>query len=177
VLDVRINDRDLQVALEHLSTFYVPGSSDLRGQVEQRNVVINQSLLALFGRVQKVTERCKSCIGNRHVMQSVGAMRGACEQLDARLQHTKELSGKLIQQTDALAKQHKTLQAQRTIATQFLDRFQLTDAELDALKASELRPAFFDALARVGRVHADCKLLLRTQHQRAGLEIMDAMAS
>lgn len=92
------------------------------------------------------------------------------------MQRTKELSGKLIQQTDGMAKQYETLQAQRNMATQFLERFQLTDAELDALKASELRAPFFDALERVRRVHTDCKLLLRTQHQRAGLEIMDAMA-
>lgn len=62
------------------------------------------------------------------------------------------------------------------MASHFLQRFQLSESEVDALKASELRAPFFDALARVQQIHTDCKLLLRTQHQRAGLEIMDAMA-
>ena len=38
-------------------------------------------------------------------------------------------------------------------------------------------PAFFDVLARVGRIHANCRRLLRTHHQRAGLELMDAMSA
>lgn len=35
---------------------------------------------------------------------------------------------------------------------------------------------FFATLARVQAIHENCKELLRTQHQRAGLELMDAMA-
>jgi hypothetical protein len=36
--------------------------------------------------------------------------------------------------------------------------------------------AFFDALERVAAIHANCRALLRRHHQRAGLELMDAMA-
>ena len=36
--------------------------------------------------------------------------------------------------------------------------------------------AFFDALARVQEIHSNCRRLLRTHHQRAGLELMDVMA-
>lgn len=40
-----------------------------------------------------------------------------------------------------------------------------------------LGQAFFDVLARVGTIHANCRRLLRTHHQRAGLELMDAMSA
>jgi len=36
---------------------------------------------------------------------------------------------------------------------------------------------FFAALERVREIHANCRALLRTHHQRAGLELMDAMAA
>jgi hypothetical protein len=139
----------------------------LRGALEARDVVVNQRLLSLFGEVQAELERVEA---------QVAGMRSTCTALDARLQHTKRVSGALIAQTDALARQRARTQAQRQMAAHFLERFQLSDAELAALKASELRVPFFAALARVRRIHSECKLLLRTQHQRAGLEIMDSMA-
>jgi hypothetical protein len=46
-----------------------------------------------------------------------------------------------------------------------------------ALQGQEVGPAFFSALARVRQIHDNCKALLRTHHQRAGLELMDLMAS
>ena len=45
------------------------------------------------------------------------------------------------------------------------------------LQDSEIGPAFFEALERVRHIHADCRRLLRTHYQRAGLELMDAMAA
>ena len=41
------------------------------------------------------------------VEETVGAMHETCDSLETRLRRTKELSGKLIQQTDALAKQRE----------------------------------------------------------------------
>ncbi len=179
VLSTRTSDNELVQALKHISALGGEGDEagaagaalvdrqQLRGALEARDVVVNRRLLALFGDVQAELERVEG---------QVAAMRATCTALDARLQNTKRVSGALIAQTDALAKQRARTLAQRHMATQFLERFQLTDVELAALKASELRDPFFAALARVRRIHADCKLLLRTQHQRAGLEIMDSMA-
>ena len=36
---------------------------------------------------------------------------------------------------------------------------------------------FFSALSRVRQIHDNCRALLRTHHQRAGLELMDMMAT
>ncbi len=36
---------------------------------------------------------------------------------------------------------------------------------------------FFAALDHVRGIHANCRALLRSQHQRAGLELMDTMAN
>ena len=45
------------------------------------------------------------------------------------------------------------------------------------LQEEIMSAAFFDVLARVGAIHANCRRLLRTHHQRAGLELMDAMSA
>ena len=51
------------------------------------------------------------------------------------------------------------------------------DEEIAALKDEDVTPLFFTALARVQQIHGNCKQLLRTHHQRAGLELMDVMAT
>jgi hypothetical protein len=45
------------------------------------------------------------------------------------------------------------------------------------LQSEEIGPPFFNALARVRAIHDNCRALLRTSHQRAGLELMDMMAT
>lgn len=40
----------------------------------------------------------------------------------------------------------------------------------------EIGDRFFTALERVRLIHGNCRALLRGAHQRAGLELMDAMA-
>ena len=45
-----------------------------------------------------------------------------------------------------------------------------------ARQGEEVGDAFFGALERVRAIHANCRALLRTHHQRAGLELMDAMS-
>ncbi len=40
----------------------------------------------------------------------------------------------------------------------------------------EIGERFFGALERVRLIHGNCRALLRGAHQRAGLELMDAMA-
>ena len=52
----------------------------------------------------------------------------------------------------------------------------LWDEEIAALKGEDVTDVFFAALARVQEIHANCRQLLRTHHQRAGLELMDVMA-
>ena len=44
-------------------------------------------------------------------------------------------------------------------------------------QAPEIGQDFFKALSKVRSIHTNCKVLLRTHHQRAGLEIMDAMSA
>lgn len=44
-------------------------------------------------------------------------------------------------------------------------------------QGQQIGDAFFAALERVRGIHSNCRSLLRTAHQRAGLELMDLMSS
>eukprot|EP01114_Cavostelium_apophysatum_P003972 TRINITY_DN14104_c0_g1_i1.p1 TRINITY_DN14104_c0_g1~~TRINITY_DN14104_c0_g1_i1.p1 ORF type:complete len:708 (+),score=123.47 TRINITY_DN14104_c0_g1_i1:88-2124(+) len=171
VLETRTDSAELLQALESLSQFYGRNSlaarRNLRGQIERRGIDINNQFLTVFMEVQKNLD---------DVQESVAQMRSCCSEMNDRLQYTREISGKLIHQAEKLNQQRKLNESCSDIASTFLSRFQLTEEESNALKATDLQPAFFDALHRVQQIHSDCKVLLRTQHQRAGLEIMDVMS-
>jgi hypothetical protein len=49
--------------------------------------------------------------------------------------------------------------------------------QVAVLQAGRVGPEFFAALSRVRSIHEHCKGLLRSHHQRAGLELMDQMAA
>jgi len=60
-----------------------------------------------------------------------------------------------------------------------LEKFQLTPAQQQTLRAAptdSLNDTFFDALERVQEIHSKVKILLRSNQQTAGLEIMEEMA-
>lgn len=83
----------------------------------------------------------------------------------------------LIQRTSALENEGLALSTRRDVLDLFLGRFQLSEDERKALSSKEISDDFFVAFAKVKRIHDDCKLLLRTSQQRAGLSIMEAMAA
>jgi hypothetical protein len=64
----------------------------------------------------------------------------------------------------------KRNEVEQEITLSFLQKFQLTEEETNALKSTEINTQFFKSLQRVHQIHDDCKILLRTQHQRAGYE-------
>jgi hypothetical protein len=49
--------------------------------------------------------------------------------------------------------------------------------QVAVLQAGRVGPEFFCALSRVRSIHDHCQGLLRSHHQRAGLELMDQMAA
>ncbi|XP_049709333.1 conserved oligomeric Golgi complex subunit 6 isoform X4 [Elephas maximus indicus] len=71
------------------------------------------------------------------------------------------------------------LEIRAQVADAFLSKFQLTPDEMSLLRGTREGPItedFFKALGRVKQIHNDVKVLLRTNQQTAGLEIMEQMA-
>ncbi len=80
-------------------------------------------------------------------------------------------------ETDRLQKALEISQTRSQLLGTFLSQYQLSPAEAQALQAEAITPEFFEALDHVRTIHTNCKSLLRTHHQRAGLELLDSMAS
>ncbi|KAK9134521.1 hypothetical protein Syun_013851 [Stephania yunnanensis] len=84
--------------------------------------------------------------------------------------------GDIISTTERLKHELEVTTQRREIASCFLRDYQLSNEEIHALREEDLSENFFKALSHVQEIHANCKILLMTHHQRAGLELMDMMA-
>ncbi|XP_076448028.1 conserved oligomeric Golgi complex subunit 6-like [Babylonia areolata] len=175
ILETRLdNDKDMLEALKALSGFFAEnslrGRRNLRSDIEKKSLSINEEFLSAF---QAVKEQLDSVYGD------VKAMNDCCTDMTNRLKAAKAQTHHLMSQTTKLHAESQTLQMKQQVADAFLEKFQLKVEEVKILRGPRdgtLHEDFFKALARVKQIHTDCKVLLRTNQQTAGLEIMEAMA-
>lgn len=100
-----------------------------------------------------------------------------CQRIAYALDSSRERTGTLLRETAKLNGELEAVENRKRMVGTFLVSYQLRDEEIAALKGEEVTDVFFAALARVQEIHANCRQLLRTHHQRAGLELMDVMAT
>uniref|UniRef100_A0A3P9IH71 Conserved oligomeric Golgi complex subunit 6 n=1 Tax=Oryzias latipes TaxID=8090 RepID=A0A3P9IH71_ORYLA len=165
ILETRLdNDKEMLEALKALSVFFTENSlrtrRNLRGDIERRSLTINEDFARIF---QEVKEELES------VHEDVQDMSTCCEEMTSRLKV----------QCDCLHLYIQRLEVRAQVAQAFLAKFQLSSEEMAVLRNARDAPVtedFFKVLSRVKQIHEDVKILLRTNQQTAGLEIMEQMA-
>ncbi|XP_055051900.1 conserved oligomeric Golgi complex subunit 6 [Misgurnus anguillicaudatus] len=175
ILETRLdNDKEMLEALKSLSVFFTENSlrtrRNLRGDIERRSLSINEEFVRIFKEVKEELE---------NVHEDVQAMSSCCEEMTNRLKAAKEQTQDLIVKTNKLQGENHRLEVRSQVAQAFLSKFQLSSSEMATLRTARDGPItedFFRALNRVKNIHEDVKVLLRTNQQTAGLEIMEQMA-
>lgn len=171
VLESRIDSPELLSSLSTLSTFYTDNSSharrNLRSTIEKRSLSINHDFLTASDAAQQALDQ---------VEEEVNALAECCDRIAKALSSCSATTGDIIGTTERLKLELDATTQRQEIVSCFLRDYQLSNEEINALKEEELNENFFKALSHVKEIHANCKILLKTHHQRAGLELMDMMA-
>ncbi|XP_066495680.1 conserved oligomeric Golgi complex subunit 6 isoform X2 [Tiliqua scincoides] len=161
-------------ALKALSTFFVENSlrtrRNLRGDIEHRSLSINEEFVYIFKQVKEELES---------INEDVQVMNNCCQEMTSHLKAAKEQTQDLIAKTTKLQAENQRLELKALVADAFIAEFQLTPEEMNILRGTRDEPMtekFFKVLGRVKQIHNDVKILLRTNQQRSGLEIMEQMA-
>ncbi|KAK8496862.1 hypothetical protein V6N13_122671 [Hibiscus sabdariffa] len=171
VLECRTDTPQVLASLNTLSTFYTENTPqarrNLRSTIEKRSLDINLDFLRASQAAQLALDR---------VEDEVNSLADCCDKIAKALSSCSASTGDIVNTTERLKQELQvTTQKQQTVSY-FLRDYQLSPQEISALRDEELNENFFKALSHVQEIHANCKLLLRTHHQRAGLELMDMMA-
>ncbi|XP_010499722.1 PREDICTED: conserved oligomeric Golgi complex subunit 6 isoform X1 [Camelina sativa] len=171
VLECRTDSPDLMASLNALSSFYDENSAharrNLRSTIEKRALLINSEFLSAADSTQIALDR---------VEEEVNALADCCDKIAAALSSSAATTSDIISTTERLKQELEVTTQRQEIVNCFLRDYQLSNEEIKALREDELNENFFQALSHVQEIHSNCKLLLRTNHQRAGLELMDMMA-
>ncbi|KAJ8568171.1 hypothetical protein K7X08_020893 [Anisodus acutangulus] len=171
VLETRTDTPDLLASLNTLSEFYTENTPhsrrNIRSTIEKRSLCINEEFLLSSTAAQKSLDR---------VEEEVNEIVECCDKIAMALSSCNATTGDIISSTERLKQEFEVTTQRQEIVSCFLRDYQLSPEEINALREEELDENFFKALAHVQEIHANCKVLLRTHHQRAGLELMDMMA-
>ncbi|PRW32513.1 Conserved oligomeric Golgi complex subunit 6 isoform A [Chlorella sorokiniana] len=172
IMETRTEAPEVVGSLATLSGFYTDNSPAarrrLRSTIENQGVAVNREFLAVAQSVLQALD----C-----VQSDLDALSSCCEAMGGALAGSRAAAADLLHDTARLTRALQTSETRSQLVGRFLEQYQLTPAEATALQGEEVGPAFFAALAHVRQIHANCKALLRTHHQRAGLELMDTMGS
>ncbi|CAD5164334.1 unnamed protein product [Musa acuminata subsp. malaccensis] len=183
VLETRTDSPDLLSSLATLSTFYADNTPqarrNLKSSIEQRALAINHHFLDASLAAQQASISRYSLLlffALDTVEEEVNALAECCDQIAKALSGCSESTGDIISTTERLKQELELTTQRQEIVSCFLRDYQLSNDEINALREEELGENFFKALVHVQEIHANCKILLRTHHQRAGLELMDMMS-
>ncbi|XP_054852884.1 conserved oligomeric Golgi complex subunit 6 isoform X1 [Eublepharis macularius] len=175
VLETRLEaDKEMLEALKALSVFFVENSlrtrRNLRGDIEHRSLTINEEFVSIFKQVKEELES---------INEDVQIMNNCCQEMTSHLKAAKEQTQDLIVKTTKLQAENQRLELKAQVADAFIAEFQLSPEEMNILRGARDGPiteSFFKVLGRVKQIHSDVKILLRTNQQRSGLEIMEQTA-
>ena len=172
-------DKDTLEALGVLSSFLekntLQARRNLRSDLEKRSLALNENFLECVGELVEQV---------RAIQQETATMKVCCEDMNRRLSAARTRTSGLLKETSLLQSKNKQLEMRSKVVEAFLDKFQLKPEELAVLSdrhgngggASPIGEEFFKVMEKVKGIHENCKCLLRTSQQRAGLEIMELMA-
>lgn len=171
VLESRTDTPDVLGSLNTLSTFYTDNTAqnrrNLRSTIEKRSLSINIDFLRASDTAQQALDR---------VEEEVNALADCCDRIAKALNSSSASIGDIVSTTERLKQELEITTQRQEIVSCFVRDYQISNEEINALRHEDLNEKFFKALSHVQEIHANCKTLLRTHHQRAGLELMDMMA-
>lgn len=84
-------------------------------------------------------------------------------------------TGPVLEEATSLINQRKQVESKQQILHAFSSHFLFSDEEATVLTstAEPVNEEFFQALTRVKKIHHDCEVLLGTENQQLGLEVLE----
>lgn len=100
-------------------------------------------------------------------------MKVACDQIENRLKETKSASNSVLFEAEQLFYKEDVNKVQKVIAEKMIDRFLLTDAEVEHISSDVIDDRFFDVINKIYAITNDCQVLIQMEDQRLGNELKE----
>ncbi|KAI8815398.1 oligomeric complex COG6-domain-containing protein, partial [Cladochytrium replicatum] len=175
ILNTSLDDPDTQDAAEYLADFYsedhdlIATRNELRTDVEKQIGLVNRRFMDAYGSLNEPLQL---------IEDEVKRINTSFDDLQGIYGTAKERTANLLIQMNEIKGQCAQASSRKLIAEAFLQRFTLSDKEVAALTSPSVGVGndFFDALKQLQQINDECKALLVTENQTAGMEIMESLS-
>ncbi|XPS74424.1 Golgi transport complex subunit 6 [Ascochyta lentis] len=170
VLSSSYADSDIRGALETIDERNIQNTAETRRQIRldvQREVIeCNGEIVKDFGEVAEQLRR---------IGAAINSLNSSCADMRAHISTAARETGPVLEEATSLINQRKQIETKHQILNAFSAHFRITEEQATVLTstAEPVNEEFFQILTRVKKIHHDCQVLLGTEDQRLGLEILE----
>ncbi|TKA60182.1 hypothetical protein B0A49_11392 [Cryomyces minteri] len=163
-------DLEIRDALETLDARGIKNTQETRRQlrldVQRELIERNGEIVRDFGQVAEQLKR---------VGTAIASLNKCCSDMRVHISAADRETGHILQDATSLMSQKKDVEKKQQVLDAFRAHFLTSDTDLTILTstAEPVNDDFFRVLSRVKKIHKDCQVLLGTESQTLGLEILE----
>lgn len=153
-----LDDRGLQNTAE--------ARRNLRLDVQDELIQCNGEIVHDFGKVADQLKRIGTAIAN---------LNASCTEMRKHVDASSRETGPMLDEAKSILADRRQVETKQQLLDAFKTHFVVSDAELSTLTstAEPVNDDFFRIMTRVKKIHEDSQVLLGSENQRLGLEILE----
>ncbi|CAG8975911.1 hypothetical protein HYALB_00006528 [Hymenoscyphus albidus] len=170
VLSASYADSDIRDALDLLDKRGVENNAEtrrqLRSDVQKEVIQSNGDIIREFGHVAEQLKR---------IGLTIASLNQGCEEMKRHISSAHQETAPVLEEALELMNKKSQVERKQQLLTAFNAHFVMSEDDI-AILTSTAEPVddkFFSILARAKKIQNDCEILLGTENQRLGLEIME----
>nr|POE77863.1 conserved oligomeric golgi complex subunit 6 [Quercus suber] len=170
VLSASYADLDIRDTLAILDERGVANSAETR-----RNIRLNvqQELIECNGEI--VQDFAKVADQLKRIRTAINSLNDSCAAIRKHVNAANRETGPMLDEAKATLSDRQQVEMKQQILDAFKTHFIISDADLTSLTATSepVNDDFFRVLTRVKKIHQDSQVLLGSENQRLGMEILE----
>ncbi|CZS98370.1 related to COG6-conserved oligomeric golgi complex [Rhynchosporium agropyri] len=173
VLSASYADSDIRDALTLLDQRDIQNNAETRRQlrldVQKEVLESNGDIIEEFGHVAEQLKR---------IGLTIASLNQGCEEMKRHISAAHLETAPVLEEAFELMKQKEQVESKQQLLRAFNAHFIMSDDDISMLNliAEPVNEKFFSNLARAKKIQNDCEILLGTENQRLGLEIMEQVS-
>ncbi|TKA83121.1 hypothetical protein B0A55_00900 [Friedmanniomyces simplex] len=170
VLSASYADLEIRDALSVLDERNIQNTADarrnLRLDVQQELIECNGEIVQDFGKVAEQLKRIGTAIAN---------LNDSCAEMRKHIGAASRETGPMLDEAKTILADRRQVEKKQQVLNAFKAHFVVSDVEVASLTstAEPVNDDFFRILTRVKKIHEDSQILLGSENQRLGLEILE----
>ncbi|EGP86844.1 unnamed protein product [Zymoseptoria tritici ST99CH_1A5] len=170
VLSASYSDLEIRDALSILDERGLQNTAEtrrnLRLDVQEELIQCNGEIVQDFGKVAEQLKRIGAAIAN---------LNSSCVEMRRHISASNRETAPMLDEAKSLLASKREVETKQQLLNAFQAHFVVSDADLATLTstAEPVNDDFFRILTRVKKIHEDSQILLGTENQRLGMEILE----